>query len=285
MNNYIDYPPGVGSGVLTDNTGHLEASLDSVAPGHGKLISISGILSPYGPIEPNEEMDWYPDSTHFVSDTLVVKGTLRIHPGTLVKVCDCSDGIIVKPGGHLAILGTADSLVTIEGVNPDSLHANIKLCGSGTDTIQYCNISNLNYGVSYGQKRIVVLKHCNISNCNTGVFSIGDGTLKMDICTVAGSHWEGVFLAEGDEGRIRACTITGSGECGIRSHGVKSTFRVGYNSIDGNCSNLDSTLEAMHTYHCSPEIYANYVENNHQDGMGMYNDAYPVMNKSIDLSI
>ena len=266
--------------LQTDGDGKVEDSLMALAPGHGKLIKISGLLGASGPIDTNQVVDWYPDSTHFVTDTLEVKGTLRIHPGTTVKICDCSPGIIIKPGGHLAILGTQENPVTIEGVNPDSLNANIKLWGSGKDTIQYCNIKNLNYGVSFGQNRTVVLKHTTISHCNTGVFSIGDGTLKMDSCIVDGCHWEGIYLQENDDGHIRACTIAGNGEAGVRLSKVNSTFRLGINSIDGNSANFDSTLEAVHIYGCSPEVYGNHIENNNQDGVGAYNESYPVMNKN-----
>jgi len=202
-----------------------------------------------------------------------------MHPGTQVKICDMTDGIIVKPGGHLAILGNPDSMVTIEGVNPDSLNAHIKLYGSGTDTIQYCNISNLNWGVAIGEKRTLVLKHCNISHCNSGVVSVGNGTLYMDSCTVDSCNWEGIHLNEGDEGYIKNCTITHNGESGIRLNGVKSTFKVAYNSLEGNNANTDSIYEAIHTYYCSPEIFGNHIENNVQDGVGSYHDSYPVMNK------
>jgi len=261
----------------SDQNGKMEFSTYLEA-GHGKLFRIRGYSSTTV-IDTNAVVDWVSGDIVFVVDTLEVRGTLIMHPGTQVKICDITDGILVKPGGHLAILGTADSMVTIEGVNPDSLNAHIKLYGEGTDTIQYCNISNLNWGVAVGDERTLALKNCNISHCNSGVVSVGDGTLYMDSCTVDSCNWEGIHLNEGDEGFIKNCTITHNGESGIRLNGVKSTFKVAYNSLEGNNANTDSIYEAIHLYYCSPEIFGNHIENNVQDGVGSYHDSYPVMNK------
>ena len=265
----------------TDENGVMVDSILSMAPGHGTLINIHDAFPEKKVITSQSTVDWGSDSLIFVADTVEVEGTLRMLPGAHVKVCDCTDGIIVKPGGHLSIIGTADSMITIEGV-ADPVHGNIKLWGSGTDTIMYANIRNLNYGVALGDGRILVLKHCNISNCNTGVISVGEGYLYMDSCTVDSCNWEGIFLQSGDDGYIRHCDILHSGESGIRLHEVKSTFKVGYNTIEGNSTNQDSAFEAVRIYNCSPQIYGSYIEDNDQDGLGAYNDAYPVMNKDPD---
>jgi parallel beta-helix repeat protein len=191
-----------------------------------------------------------------------------------VKICDCIDGIIVKPGGHLSIIGKPDSMITIEGV-ADPPQGSLKLYGEGQDTIMYANIKDLYYGVAHGVQRKLVLKHCNISHCNYGIASAGSGMIYIDSCTIDSCNGEGIYLNGNDGGYIKHCTITHNGESGIRLNGVVSTFEVGYNTITGNNIELDSIYEALHIYNCSPLVYDNIIEDNEQDGVGAYNESYP----------
>jgi len=276
VEDYLD--PAHRIHCCTNDTGVVEDFSILLAPGHGKLLRIHNPIPVNANIDSGDTLTWASDTTVWVVDTLEVEGTLIIEEGATVKVCDVTDGIVVKPDGHISILGTEQNPVTIEGV-ADPVHGNLKLWGSGNDTIMYANIKNLNYGVAIGEERTLVLKHCNISHCNSGVVSVGNGTLYMDSCTVDSCNWEGIHLNEGDEGYIKNCTITHSGESGIRLNGVKSTFKAAYNSLEGNNANTDSIYEAIHLYYCSPEVFGNHIENNVQDGVGSYHDSYPVMNQ------
>lgn len=251
---------------------------NNLAPGHGELIKI---FSGYDPgkktIETEQQLDWLAGDTIIVADTIEVEGTLKIHPGAYIKLCNCIDGILVKPGGHLSVIGKPDSLITIEGVS-DTADCQIKLWGSGQDTIMYCNIRNLKQGVGFGVGRTVVMEQVNISKCNTGVFSVGGGALYMDNCTVDSCTGEGIYLGSDDIGYITNCTIRDNGEAGVRLHEVQPEFELGYNIIEGNNTDKDSSYEAVHFYKCSPIVYQNFIQNNEQDGVGVYHDSYPEFN-------
>jgi hypothetical protein len=125
---------------------------------------------------------WYGNYTLWDNVNVGQGGTLRIEPGTVIKVKDGFE-IGVSPGGTLIIEGQENNPVVITSDSPNpspGIWAGIWLNDGVSATIQYCNIQYANNGVFAKPNSNVTIEHSTFENClNSGFY--GDRPANVNI--------------------------------------------------------------------------------------------------------
>jgi hypothetical protein len=129
---------------------------------------------------------WYGNYTLWGDVNVSQGGSLRIEPGTVIKVKDGFE-IGVSPGGTLIIEGEENNPVVITSDSPTpvpGIWPGIWLNDGVSATIRYCNISYANNAVYAKPNSNAIIEHSTFENClSSGFYGNQVGSANINHCT------------------------------------------------------------------------------------------------------
>ncbi len=278
----IDFPPDpfmfnsvieVASGeVVGSGFGDVDIQYD-LPPGTGRLFMTIG-----GDVEPDGGGDVNLCGLAIIDDEIIIPSgyTLTVQPGTQIFITENGK---ITVNGTMRAVGKADSIIYINSFTSDK-DGYIQLNGSGTDSLTYCDISNLKQGIKItkGSTSTAVISHCTIKECDDeGLYASGSGTLNIDHIDISECDGDGAYIY-GLTTTIDSCTFNDNTDNGLYLYNVSSSSTVtNCEFMSNGTSEATSADGNVRLIGCSPTLQDNIIAYGNKYGIYGANYTYPIM--------
>ena len=201
--------------------------------------------------------------------------TLTILPGTTIVFLNDS---ALTVDGRLYAVGKEDTTITFISLTPDPI-GQITLAGTSTDSLQYCNILQLNTGVKVSKVQTdkVWINNCSFEeNANEGV-NVTSGTITIENSSFTKNKGDGAYLYN-CTATIDSSYFEKNDKNGLYMNFVNSSsvIKASHFKMNG-AANGSYSYGGVYFYNCSPYMEKSTATLSYQYGLYGGNGAYPVL--------
>lgn len=200
---------------------------------HGGTLNNDGIIR-------NRDFAGYSNITTVILENVLVESgtTLTVEPGTVVKMNNVYNGVVIRVAGALNINGTADSLVYFTSIKDDNLGNPMDTNGDGlsssaapndwgsirflhtaddvNSSVEHTSIRFSKHGMIFSNAAPSLIDNVTILNCQYMGFAMeGGSTVHISNSTIQNCGWDPIAISTTSHPTFSNITFNSNGTNGV----------------------------------------------------------------------